>query len=158
MDLTTARPYAKAIFALALRDQQFSEWQNALITLAMAITEHKLDLFYDASKNFPAVINLVRLLAERKKLEILPNIAFGYKQLVLEHEKILEVKIIATCELSAEQKERLLAALRKRYQRQILLQCQVDNKLIGGAVIYIAGQVIDGSIKGALQRLKQNLC
>lgn len=45
VDLTAARPYAKAIFALASRDQQFYEWQNALKTLATAATECKKDFY-----------------------------------------------------------------------------------------------------------------
>jgi len=172
VDLTAARPYAKAIFALASRDQQFYEWQNALKTLATAATECKkrfllnnprvgrkqeLDFFNGASENFPVAYNLVRVLAERKNIEILPAIAASYQQLLFEHEKILEAKVVTVCELSAIQKEQLVKALQERTQCQILLQCQIDAKLIGGAVIYVDGQVIDRSIKGMLQRLKQSL-
>lgn len=171
-NLSPARPYAKAIFALALRDQQFSEWQKALNIFAAIAGECKkrfllnnprvgrkqeLDFFCDATENFPMAYNLVRMLAERKKLEILPDIALSYQQLLFEHEKTLEAKVVTTCELSAQQKEQLLKALQQRYQQRILLRCQIDSKLIGGAVIYIDGRVIDGSIKGMLQRLKQNL-
>jgi F-type H+-transporting ATPase subunit delta len=169
--LSPARPYAKAIFALALRDQQFFEWQKALNTFAAIAVEckkrfllnnprvgrkQKLDFFCDALENFPMAINLIRMLVERKKLEILPNIALGYQQLLFEHEKTLVAKVITTHELSVEQREQLLKALQQRYQQRILLQCQIDAKLIGGAVIYIDGRVIDGSIKGMLQRLKQS--
>jgi len=169
---TIARPYIKAIFALALRDHKLTEWQNALNTLALAATEckkifllknpkisskQKIAFFYDVSKNFPPAMSLVQVLAERKKLEILPSIAAGYQELLFKHEKILPAKIVTTCELTANQKEQLTTALQKRYQHKILLQCQINSKLIGGAIIYIADQVIDGSIKGMLQRLKQNL-
>lgn len=171
-NLATVRPYAKAIFALATQQQQFSAWQKALNVLALVATECKkkfllnnprvspkqeLSFFCDVVKNFPVAINLVYLLAERKKLGLLPVIAANYKQLLLEHEKTLEAKVITTCELTAEQKDRLIQALQQRYQQKILLQCQLDAKLIGGATIYISNQVIDGSIKGMLQRLKQEL-
>lgn len=172
IDLGSIRPYAKAIFALALRDQNFYQWQNVLNVLAIIATECKknsllnnpnigrkkeLDFFYEASEKFPMAYNLVCILADKKKLEILPDIAFVYQQLLLGYEKTLEAKIVATRELTVMQKERLIKALQERYQHKILLQCQIDPKLIGGAVIYISGQIIDGSIKGMLQRLKQNL-
>lgn len=163
--MSLARPYAKAIFDLALRDKQFSEWQNALAALSIAAIECKklrykpeLDLFYSLIKDFSLAINLVRLLSERKKLEILPDVTSEFQRLFFEHEKILEAKIITAFELTSEHKEKLEQALQQRYQHKILLQCQVDNKLIGGAIIYIADQVIDKSIKGTLRRLKQELC
>ena len=134
-NLSQARPYAKAIFAIAMQKQQFSGWQDVL------------------SKQEAA--NLVNMLTERKKLEILPYISAIFKKLVLAHKKILEAKIITTCELSLAQKEKIISALERRYKNKILLQCQVDSELIGGGVIYIDGQVIDGSIRGMLQRLKQ---
>lgn len=161
---TNARPYAKAIFAIALCGGQFSKWQDTLEKLAAIVAECKKRLlsnnpifFHGMLENFPEAINLVNMLTERKKLGILPDIAIEFRKLVLEHKKILEAKITTTCELSAAQKEKIINALQKRYQRQILLQCQIDDKLIGGGVIYIAGQVIDGSIKGMLHRLKQSL-
>ncbi|EKE00554.1 MAG: F0F1 ATP synthase subunit delta [uncultured bacterium] len=169
---TTVQPYTKAIFALALRDQKFAEWQTTLNLLALIAAECKkrallnnprvgckreLEFFYDAAKNFPIAYNLVRVLAKHKKLEILPNIASGYQKLLLEHQKILEAQITTTRELTPAQKEKLTKALQKRYQQQISLQCQIDDKLIGGVRINIDGQVIDGSIRGMLYRLKQSL-
>lgn len=173
-NLTTARPYSKAIFALALRDKTLPEWQHALNNLALVAIEckkrfllknpgisdkQKLSFFHEISKNFPVATNLIRILTERKKLEILPEIADGYQKLFFEHEKILPVKVETTHELTLGQKERLTTTLQKRFQQnnKILLQYQINKELIGGAVIYIADQVIDGSIKGMLQRLKQNL-
>ncbi|HBC72037.1 MAG TPA: F0F1 ATP synthase subunit delta, partial [Coxiellaceae bacterium] len=61
------------------------------------------------------------------------------------------------CELTPTQKEQFLVALQKRYNCEILLQCHIDSALIGGAVVYISDKVIDGSIKGMLQKLKLNL-
>ena len=171
-NLATIRPYAKAIFAVAACNQQFTMWQNALTALALVALEcqkknllnnpkitskQKLPLFCKVIKDFPLANNLVYILAEHKKLELLPEINAYYKQLLLEHEQTLEAKVITAYELTTEQKEKLSQALQQRYQRKILLHCQLDVQLIGGAVIYIANQVIDGSAKGMLQRLKQEL-
>jgi F-type H+-transporting ATPase subunit delta len=169
---TAVQPYTKAIFAIALLDKKLEEWQTTLNLLALTAVECKkrflinnpkvgrkqeIEFFCDASANLPATYNLVRILAERKKLEILPSIAAGYQQLLFEHKRILEARVVTTRELTSIQKEKLTKALQQRFQQQISLQCQIDDKLIGGAIINIAGQVIDGSIKGMLCRLKQSL-
>lgn len=170
---TKARPYAKAIFNLALEQDQLSMWQDTLKMLAVIASEceknklldspqvsaaEKISFFADVIKQAPeAISNLVRLLVERKKLNLLPDIAASYRQLFFAHNNILEATIISAYELAAEQKERLLGALRKRYQKEILLECHVDATLIGGAVMQVEDRVIDGSVRGMLQRLKQNL-
>jgi F-type H+-transporting ATPase subunit delta len=167
-----ARPYAKAVFALALRDQKLEDWQKTLDTLALVATECKKrsllnnpgigrkqeeGFFNDASKDFPDASSLIRILSERKKLEILPNIASNYQKLFFEHKKILEVKIVTAHEMNPEQKEKLENALQQQCKKQVSAHYQINNKLIGGAVIHVAGQLIDGSIKGKLQRLKHSL-
>ena len=96
INLTAAKPYAKAIFDLALRNNQVSKWQHTLKMLSLTTTEckksgllnnpkikfaQKIELFSDVIENSPEAINLVQLLAERKKLTILPNIAACYQQL-----------------------------------------------------------------------------
>lgn len=166
------RPYTKAIFALAVRNKQLTEWQKALDLLALITTEcekkyllsdpnityeQKIGFFSDVTTRFPAATNLVQFLAERKKLKILPKIATDYYQLFLEQEQILEANVTSACELTYIQKEQLIKALQNRYQHKILLKHKIDKKLIGGIVIDIAGQTIDGTIKGMLQQLKQEL-
>lgn len=172
IELTKSLPYAKAIFALALRDQQILEWQNMLNILTLVVSEyekknllkhhkvrkkHELDTLYDEACSFPAAMNLIRLLAKRKKIDMLPNIAANYQQLLSSYKKTLEAKVITATELTQTQKEQLINILQQRYHHKVLLKSQVDNNLIGGATIHIAGQVIDGSIKGILHRLKQCL-
>jgi len=171
-NLTTARPYAKAIFDLALRKQQLLQWQHLLKMLTVVAleckkrkllsnpqikSEQKIDFFSDAINKFPEATNLVTLLATRKNLALLPDIASVYQKLLLAHNKTLEIKIVSACELTPTQKEQFLVALQKRYNCEILLQCHIDSALIGGAVVYISDKVIDGSIKGMLQKLKLNL-
>ena len=86
-NLTTARPYAKAIFDLALRRQQLLQWQHLLKMLTIVAleckkrkllinpqinSEQKIDFFSDVINKSPEATNLVALLAMRKKLALLP--------------------------------------------------------------------------------------
>ena len=48
-------------------------------------------------------------------------------------------------------------ALAKRFEREILLESEVDSSVIGGAVVYAGGQVIDGSLKDRLAKLSNSL-
>ena len=145
-----ARPYCKAIFALALREQNFLEWQEALNELA-------LNKFDAVIVKFSPAINLLNILLQNNKLDLLPYIAINFKELVLNYQNIAAVKVVTAIELNNAQKEQLKKALEERYKAKILLNCEIDNTLIGGVVIYIRDQVIDGSIKTALHCLKQSL-
>ncbi|MDR1057093.1 MAG: F0F1 ATP synthase subunit delta [Coxiellaceae bacterium] len=164
--------YAKAIFNLALFQQKLALWQEVLTTLAQVVLvckksnilanpviqeAQKLSLFVEVTSQLPESTNLVKLLARRKKLTILPEIAKKYQQLFFTYTNVLEIKVVSAEELTTSQKEQLLNALQQRYQCEILLQCCVDDKLIGGAIIYVKDEVIDDSICGILRRLKQNL-
>lgn len=172
MNLATAKPYAKAIFSLALQDNQLDAWQQELNELALIATEcdniglldnpqikssQLIDLLTTNTKKSPALLNFLMLLVKNKKLGLLAAIATHYQQLILTHNKTLEVKITSAHELTTAQKERILAALEKRYQQKILLHYDIDSKLIGGAIIYIQDKIIDHSIKNMLQHIK-NIC
>jgi F-type H+-transporting ATPase subunit delta len=170
--IAQAEPYAKAIFDLALHDNKLSEWHQILkmmAEVALVCKENQLldnpkvnatqeiDFFAEIINQSPEAMNLIRLLAERKKLSMLPEVAAGYQKLFFANNKMLEVEVFSASELTSVQKERLLSALNQRYQGEILLQYHVDEKLIGGAVMHIEDKVIDSSISGMLQLLKQNL-
>ncbi|MBU0744964.1 MAG: F0F1 ATP synthase subunit delta [Gammaproteobacteria bacterium] len=172
ISIARAKPYAKAIFNLALKDDELLVWQQTLNILAhislMCKESHildnpeisigeKIDLFSEAVRQSPKAINLVRLLAERKELYLLSDVADSYQKLFFAHNKMLEVKVFSARQLTVGQKESLLSALKERYQKEILLQCDIDDELIGGAVMYIEDKVIDSSIRGILQLLKQKL-
>jgi F-type H+-transporting ATPase subunit delta len=168
-----AKPYAKAIFNLALEQDQLLLWQEKLEELAKVAIEceknkllnnpritalGKISFFADIIKGKPeAISNLIKLLIERKKLILLPDIAADYRQLFFAHNNILEVTVISAYKLVAEQKKQLLSALKKRYRQEIVLKHYIDIALIGGAVLRVGDKVIDGSVRGMLQRLKQNL-
>ena len=70
-----------------------------------------------------------------------------------EHERVLDVTLSSAVELSAEQRERFAAALRKRFARDVRLHTRIDSSLLGGAVLQADDLVIDGSVQGGLAQL-----
>jgi F-type H+-transporting ATPase subunit delta len=73
------------------------------------------------------------------------------------HEKAIDVEVIAAHELDAEQQRQLSEALGKKLERNINMQVRLDKSLIGGAVIRAGDTVIDGSIRGRLTKLAESL-
>ena len=97
--------------------------------------------------------NLVKVLAENDRLTLLPEIRAQFEALKADAEGTLEATITSAQPLTQAQIDDLVAGLRARFNRAVNVQVAVDPELIGGAVIAIGDQVIDGSVKGRLQKM-----
>lgn len=97
------------------------------------------------------------ILSENGRLDFLPEIAAHFEALKAEAENVAEAEVVSAAALDDRQKERLAAALRRRLKRDIRLTCSVDPTLIGGAVVRSGDLLIDGSLKGRLERLETDL-
>ena len=176
-NLTLARPYAKAAFELAREKGGLDAWSQALKTLA-ALTEDAgvtalltspkataalraaifAELCAKAGKVLdPLQTNFVKLLAENRRLALLPEIAADYERLRAEAENTLEVELRAALPVPADEQSRIGEALKKKLGRKIELKYVEDKTLIGGAVIRAGDLVIDGSVRGKLGRLAATL-
>ena len=169
---TLARPYAKAIFEAAVADNKLSDWSRTLSLLASVLSNQSIrsyisDPSHSTENQADTLIqvcgddlndagkNLVRLLAENKRLPALVQISVIYETLKAEQEKALDVEIISTFELSKAQEEMFRKALEARYQKTINITPAIDESLLGGAIIRIGDSVIDGSVKGKLEKLSE---
>lgn len=170
--LTTAKPYAKAIFDLALNQNALTDNLRYLKQLANFVLEaqknydldgplinpkKKLELFSDFTSSSKHIENLIKLLIRRKKLSLIPDIALSFQQIFFDHKNVIQIKVVSAKKLDGDQKRKILESLEKKYSSKILLHCSIDESLIGGAIIYVGDEVIDSSMKGMLFRLKQNL-
>lgn len=173
---TIARPYAKAIFEHALAEKNLSEWSLHLQALAQlvlspmasefianpasSVAQH-IELLKVASnskaKDIQAVDNLISLLATNKRLMLLPEITVLFEAHKSEHEKTLDVDVVSFSTVSDEQQNQLIESLSKRLQRKVSLKISIDPSLLGGAVIRAGDLVIDGSVRGKLNKLSTGL-
>jgi F-type H+-transporting ATPase subunit delta len=101
--------------------------------------------------------NLIKVLAENKRLSALPEIAALYAELKAEFEKEIDVQVTSATELSADQQSKLSASLEQRLARKVKLNCNVDPALVAGVLIKAGDMVIDGSVKSKLNRLADAL-
>ncbi|MCA0402403.1 MAG: F0F1 ATP synthase subunit delta [Proteobacteria bacterium] len=174
---TIARPYAKAIFEHALDANKLSVWSEILHNLSMAISDKKLAQFISNPSvtkeqqiellmalfdkpNFAekeTAQNFIALLVKNKRLMSLPTIQILFEIHRAEQEKTLEVDVVSYSELNKAQQEALISKLSKKLKRQVNLNLKIDEDLLGGAVIHAGDLVIDGSLRGRLQKLNAEL-
>ena len=92
-----------------------------------------------------------------RRLALLPEIAGLFDELRFEAERVVRAKVTSAVALADGELETIKAALRKRFGREVEVETAVDAGLIGGAVIAAGDTVIDGSLRGKLQRLQTAL-
>jgi len=80
-----------------------------------------------------------------------------YEQLKRKSQGILQAHVISAYPLDDQQTSQLSAALKARLQHDIEIHAEQDPDLIGGALIRVGGLIIDGSVRGQLQRLANQL-
>ncbi len=171
---TIARPYAKAAFEFARDAKRFAPWSEGLKAAAEIVADPRVaemtqdpkwtqadlvSLISDVAgaKLDAGMQNFVRVLAENHRLLLLPEIAAHYEELRSEVENTVDVEVISAVPLSSAQADKLKTALSTRLKRQVRMQNSVDAGLMGGAIVRAGDLVIDGSLKGRLERLATEL-
>lgn len=174
-ELTTlARPYAKAAFETAQQHNQLNEWSQMLAVMAMvsedaqiqALLSHpsikadaKADAFIDVCGDYlsEAGRNFVHLLAENKRLSLLPEISVLFEELKAQQESTVQVVVETAFELSQEQKDALIKSLQTKLGRSVTMETVLDKSLLGGVVIRADDLVIDASVRGRIAKLAEAL-
>lgn len=167
--LTLARPYARAAFELARESGVLADWSQRLgFSALMAENEEvaallghpdisqadKVRLLLPEGDTPEGVYgHFLAVLAENRRLALLPQVAEQYELLRAEAEQVVRAKVRSAVALELAQMDRLRAALRRRFGREVELRNEIDPSLIGGAVIDAGELVIDGSVRGQLERL-----
>lgn len=171
---TLARPYAKAAFELAQGEQALARWDE-MLSLASEIVEdaamaNLLESPDVSNAQAVAIImeaageafdsrfrDYVSVLSENARLSLLPQVTGLFRTLRDEAEKRLSVKVVSAVPLDEGQAGRMREALARRFDCEIELENEIDAGVIGGAVVYAGDQVIDGSLRGRLQKLSNSL-
>jgi F-type H+-transporting ATPase subunit delta len=170
--MTLARPYARAAFGLAREHGRLPQWSN-LLGFAAAIARDEgaqallghprlalddtLALLLPAGDIDPNFRQYLTVLAENRRLSLLPEISDQYDALKAEAEHTVNVTVTSAQPLGAQDVQTLTDALKRRFGGEIALTQAVDPELIGGAVIDAGDVVIDGSLRGKLARLEASL-
>ena len=101
--------------------------------------------------------NFLKLLLEYERVAVLPEIADHFDALKAKVENTVDVTVTSASPLSAAQQKAITKALKDRLGREVNLETEIDENLIGGAVISAGDVVIDGSLRSRLEGLSNAL-
>jgi len=168
-----AKRYAQAAFDIALERGELGGWERDLASLAATLASREAMAFVgnrkaprEAKEEFlrraggdtgPLAWNLVRLLNQKNRLGLLPQIAERFQQLLDEQRGIAHVQVLTAVEMSGEERDALATRLAGLTGKQVQIETFVDPEILGGLVVRIGDRLIDGSSKSKLLTLKRRL-
>ena len=165
-----ARPYAQAVFELARSSGDYTGWSQSLSAMAQVSRDPEMKRLIQnprvSRQEIAQVIadvcgsgvgeegrNLLRLLAQNRRLHVLPAIADQYENLRAEAEQTVQAELESALPVSDSEQQRIADALTARLGRKVELVCRINETLVGGAVIRAGDLVIDGSVRARLEKL-----
>ena len=171
---TLARPYARAAFEYADSENALDAWLSELQLIAAVVAEPAVqmllgdparttetqaetfvelcgDAIGDSRKRF------IHVLAENRRLGLAAQILEQFAVLKAQREQTVAVEMHSPFEVPDEVRERVAEALSKRLQRDVVVNTEIDTSLIGGVLIRAGDLVIDGSVRGRLNKLAEAL-
>jgi F-type H+-transporting ATPase subunit delta len=171
---TSARRYAEAAFQIAERDGTVEEWLSQLERASSATADqptvrrlenpqvpfdvrHEALLAAIGRDVLPQVGNLLALVLRRRRLDSLSSVTREFRRLYNRRAGITEATATSALELPADEVEALRERLENIAGGRIDLHLQVDPSLLGGVQVRLGDRLIDGSVRGRLERLRTRL-
>jgi F-type H+-transporting ATPase subunit delta len=171
---SAARRYAEAAFEIATRDGTVEAWRSELDmagavvedpTVARALANPAValedrDAMVDSAIGpmvSGPVLNLVKLMLRRGRIEQLPRVATEFRRLDNARQGIVPATATTAAPLSQDEVRALVGRLEQMTGARIELDLQVDPSLLGGLVVRVGDRLIDGSVRGRLERLRNQL-
>ncbi len=167
------RRYAEAAFEIATRDGSIETWRRDLDSAAAELErpdlmtvlanpalplEGRQDV---ARRVFAGLLtparNLVELLVRRGRIEQMPRVAEEFRRLDDIRQGIIHATATSALPLTDTETRALTARLEQMTGGRIALQTDVDESLLGGLVVRVGDRLIDGSVRGRLERLRNQL-
>jgi F-type H+-transporting ATPase subunit delta len=169
----TARRYAQALFAIAQEKGTAEAWLSDLRELAETLDEPTVSLYLSTPRvsaedklgvvtqvtqgRDPMIANLVGLLASRQGVGMLSRVAEAYSDLLNVSLGRIKAEVTTATAMSPEQQKRLGDSLGASLKKEVVLETRQDPEIIGGVLVRVGDQIIDGSVRTKLASLKQNL-
>lgn len=171
---TVARPYAEAIFKLAQDKASSSRWADTLNLLDVVVRDARIQALIGNPRvqtgQLLALIadiggehldeeahQFLAVLAENDRLTLLPLIREQFDALRHEREGVLDAHVRSAFALSDAQLASLVRDLEARFKHGIRPDVRIDPSLIGGVLVSVGDVVIDGSVRGRLDRMEAAL-
>jgi F-type H+-transporting ATPase subunit delta len=171
---STARRYAEAALSIAERDSSLETWVAALETATGRLGAPELmrvladpALSFDARRSVAEQVmgdtvtggprNLVLLLVRRGRIELLPEVAAQLRRLYDQRQGIVKATVTSASPLTDADVSALRDRLAGMTGGRVDISLQVDPDILGGVMVRVGDRLIDGSIRGRLERLRTRL-
>jgi F-type H+-transporting ATPase subunit delta len=173
--LSAVSTYAEALFEAARERDELEEVLEELKEFETALEEsEELRLFYygsqiserDKRRAIDALTegmtlttrNFLKVLSDNGREENFEEILLRYEELVKEYLGKVEVAVTTAVELSEDQLDRMKERLGRSLEgREVIIQTSVDPNILGGAVFQYGGRMIDSSVRGRLEGLREEM-
>ena len=165
-----AKPYAKAAFEFADEHDAVEQWSVELGTFATVIESDAIsgiiaNPMFSQSEIVSVVkgqldekfANFLSLIAKSKRLELLPNIAFQFEAFKNDQANNRTASVTLAHKAGATLLESLRLSLEKKFNCSIDLDVKIDPTIIGGTIVKVGDTVIDDSVSGRLEKMKNIL-
>lgn len=171
---TASRRYAEAIFELARRDGTEAAWAADLETVASLVADERVGRILDSpaipyaereaalqkaleGKVAAPILNVARLLAQRSRLELQPQIALEYRRLFNRQRGVVEAVVTSALPLTPDESSAVRDRVNAMTGATVELEERVDESLIGGLTVRVGDRLLDASVRGRLERLRNQL-
>ncbi len=172
--VTAARRYAEAAFEVALADDALDVWNEDLAYASDILALAEVEQIVDSpavplaertalaarlleGRVQPAAVRLVELLITRGRAKTLPRVSAEFNRLLNTHRGIVMATVTSAVPLTGDETDAIRARVETMAGARVDLQAAVDPALIGGVTVQIRDQLLDASIRGRLERLRDQL-
>ncbi len=174
-DTRVAKRYAAALFGVAQRDgildavaqditliERFVgevPYLRAVLLQPLITEDRKLKVVDDAfgDRVTASSLNFVKLLIRKRREDLISECIAEFRHLVAEAQNRVSARATTAVPLTELQTQQMVAGLEKMTGKTVTLTTEIDPAILGGAVIRMGDTVIDGSVRGSLERLERQL-
>jgi F-type H+-transporting ATPase subunit delta len=123
------------------------------------LTEDKKQLVVDVFGDRTAglFVKFILLLIDKKRLKHILSITDAYGQLYEQLQGIVEAKVITAVPLDADLEQKIVERLEQATNKTIRISKTVDPDIIGGVIVIVGDNIIDGSIRHKLEQMRRSL-
>ena len=168
-----AKRYAEALFELGQQQGAAENWLGQLSEIARALSDEAVASFLESPRpkaedklrivsritagRDPMIANFVGVLTERQSTGLIQKIVDEYSELLNEALGRQRAEVTTATAMTSAQERRLRETLGSALQKEIVLDTRQDPDIIGGLVVRVGDQIIDGSVRTRLQIMRQRL-
>lgn len=104
-----------------------------------------------------SIKNFLKILIDKDKIEAIEVIEKSYKERLNEKNNIIEGTVISAISMSEKEIKELEAKLSSKYNKNVTLENKVDTSILGGVLVRLGNEEIDGTVKTRLNKMKEQL-